>query len=53
MLSHLLTGLLLYGFLGWGLDRWLGTRVFTPIGLLVGVAAAWYLIYIRYVKPRS
>jgi hypothetical protein len=49
-LSYLLSGFLLFGGIGWGLDALLGTRVFTPVGLLGGGAASLYLIYIRYVK---
>jgi hypothetical protein len=49
-LSYLLSGFLLFGGIGWGLDALLETGVFTPIGLLVGGAASVYLIYIRYVK---
>lgn len=51
VLSFLLTGFLLYGGIGWALDRWLGTQVFTPIGILGGGAAAIYLVYVRYVVP--
>jgi F0F1-type ATP synthase assembly protein I len=49
-LSYLLSGFLLFGGIGWGLDWLLGTRVFTLVGLLAGGAASLYLIYIRYVK---
>jgi hypothetical protein len=49
-LSYLLSGFLLFGGAGWGLDALLGTGAFTPIGLLFGGAASLYLIYIRYVK---
>jgi F0F1-type ATP synthase assembly protein I len=49
-LSFLLTGFLLFGGIGWGLDTLLGTRWFLPIGLLVGGAASVYLVYVRYVK---
>jgi hypothetical protein len=36
---------------GWLLDRWLGTSFLLPTGLLVGITAALYLVYIRYGKP--
>jgi hypothetical protein len=49
-LSYLLSGFLLFGGVGWGVDALLGTGAFTPIGLLFGGAASLYLIYIRYVK---
>ena len=49
-LSYLLSGFLLFGAAGWGLDALLGTGAFLPVGLLFGGAASVYLIYIRYVK---
>ena len=49
-LSYLLSGVLLWGAIGWGLDALLGTGAFLPVGLLFGGAASLYLIYIRYVK---
>ncbi len=49
-LSFLLTGFLLFGGIGWGLDTLFGTRWFLPLGLLVGGAASVYLVYVRYVK---
>lgn len=49
-LSHLLTGILLFGGIGWGVDELLDLRGFTVAGLLAGAAASMYLIYVRYVK---
>jgi ATP synthase protein I len=51
VLSYLISGLLLWGGVGWLLDRWLGTSFLLPTGLLVGITAALYLVYIRYGKP--
>ena len=46
--SYLLAGMLVWGGLGWLVDRWRGGGpVFLPIGVLVGVAAALYLVYVR------
>lgn len=50
VLSFLLAGFLLYGGIGWGLDTVFGTRWLLPVGLLVGGAAAAYLIYVRYCR---
>jgi hypothetical protein len=49
-LSYLLSGFLLFGGIGWGLDTLLGAKVLLPAGLLAGGAASLYLIYLRYVK---
>lgn len=49
ILSYLIGGLVLYGGLGWLLDHWTGHEaLFLPIGLVVGIAASLYLIYIRF-----
>ncbi|WP_018653294.1 AtpZ/AtpI family protein [Actinomadura flavalba] len=47
MPSYLLSGMAVYGGLGWLLDRWLGLSVFFPIGILVGLGLAIYLVYLR------
>jgi hypothetical protein len=49
-LGYLLAGLLFWGGVGFALDRWLGTNFLVLIGMLVGGAAAMYLIYVRYGK---
>lgn len=46
--SYLLSGMAVYGGLGWLLDRWLGTSALFPIGILIGLGLALYLVYIRY-----
>lgn len=48
VLAHLLSGLLVWGGAGALLDRVLGTGFALPVGLLVGMATALYLVYIRY-----
>lgn len=48
VLSHLITGILVFGGLGWVLDALLSTRWFLLVGLLAGGAASIALIYIRY-----
>jgi ATP synthase protein I len=46
--SYLLSGMLVYGGLGWLLDRWTGhDSLFTPIGVIVGLAAGLYLSIAR------
>jgi hypothetical protein len=49
-LSFLLSGFLLFGGIGWGLDELFSTRWCTPVGLLAGGTASAYLIFVRYVK---
>ena len=50
IVSHLISGLVIWGGLGWLGDQWLhpsGPLLF-PIGVLVGAALATYLIVIRH-----
>lgn len=42
--GYLLGGMVLYGGLGWLIDKWAGTsNVFAPIGVIFGLAAGLYL----------
>ncbi len=48
IISYLLSGMLVWGGLGWLADRWLGKEsVFLPIGLLFGITAAMYLVVVK------
>jgi ATP synthase protein I len=47
--SLILSGMIFYGGVGWLVDRWVGTeRVFLPIGVVLGLVAALYLVYVRF-----
>ncbi|WP_245974474.1 AtpZ/AtpI family protein [Thermomonospora umbrina] len=46
--SYILSGMAVYGGAGWLLDRWLGTSALFPIGILVGLGLALYLVFHRY-----
>lgn len=48
VLAHLLTGIGVYGGIGYLLDRWWSTGFLTPVGLLLGAAAGLYLVWVRY-----
>jgi F0F1-type ATP synthase assembly protein I len=48
ILGTLVAGVLAWGGIGWLLDRWLGTRYLVALGILVGMAGAFYLIIKRY-----
>src|SRR5207249_1158450 len=44
--GYLLSGMVLYGGLGWLIDRWAGTsNVFAPIGVVFGLAAGLFLTF--------
>jgi F0F1-type ATP synthase assembly protein I len=46
--AYLLSGPLVYGGIGWGLDRWLGTTWIVGVGIVGGMALSLYLIWFRY-----
>lgn len=46
--SYLLSGLLLWGAMGWGLDKWLNTSYFLLAGLIIGVMVSTYLVWLRF-----
>lgn len=46
--AHTLSGLLLFGGLGWLGDRLLGISALLPVGLFVGVAAGMSMVFVRY-----
>ncbi|HKE99479.1 MAG TPA: hypothetical protein VKG45_11170 [Actinomycetes bacterium] len=48
VLGYLVAGVVAWGGIGWLLDRWVGTRLFLPLGVVVGFAGAFYLIIRRY-----
>ena len=48
IVGYLLSGLLFWGGLGYGLDKWLDKNYFTLIGLLVGISGAIYLVWLRF-----
>jgi len=49
--SYLVTGVGVYGLVGWLLDRWLGTAFLLPVGIVVGAALGLYLTYKRFQAP--
>jgi F0F1-type ATP synthase assembly protein I len=51
----MISGMAVWGGAGWLLDRWLDTRVFAPVGIILGMAVAIYLVVARYgaVSPSS
>jgi len=47
-LSYLISGVLLWGGVGWLLDLWLGTRVFVGLGIVLGAAGGVAMVWLRY-----
>jgi F0F1-type ATP synthase assembly protein I len=48
VIGTMISGMAVWGGAGWLLDRWLDTRVFAPVGIIVGMAVAIYLVVARY-----
>ena len=53
MLSYIISGPLLYGGIGWLLDRWLGTEFLVVLGIVGGMALSLYVVFVRYGTPES
>lgn len=48
VVSYLISGPVMFGGIGWALDRWLGTEFLVPVGILAGMAVSLYLVWFRY-----
>lgn len=48
IVAYLLSGMLVWGGVGWLLDEWLNVTLFLPVGLLLGTGLALYIVYVRY-----
>ncbi len=48
ILSIMIAGLLVYGGVGWLLDRWLGTSWWLPIGIVLGVGLGVYYVVVKF-----
>ncbi|CAM4129566.1 AtpZ/AtpI family protein [Janibacter anophelis] len=48
VLAYLITGPLLFGAIGWGIDRWLGVTGFIAAGIIAGMGLSLYTIWLRY-----
>lgn len=51
VLAYLITGPILFGGIGWLLDRWMGTSLLVAVGALAGMALSLYTIWLRYGSP--
>ena len=48
IVGYLLSGLIIWGGIGWGFDQWFGTDYFLLIGMLLGAGASIYLVWLRF-----
>ena len=47
-LGTLISGMAVWGGAGWLLDQWWDTRVFFPVGIILGMAVAIYVVVLRF-----
>jgi ATP synthase protein I len=52
-LSLILSGVLLWGAIGWGVSEWLGSRAWMGAGVLIGGVLGVLLVYLRYGRGQS
>jgi hypothetical protein len=52
-LSLIISGVLLWGAIGWALGRWLDVPVLAGLGLVVGGGLGVLAVYIRYGRAQS
>ena len=50
VVGTLIAGVVVWGGIGWLIDLWLDTTYVKAIGVLVGLAAAIYLVLVRFGK---
>lgn len=46
--GYLLSGLIIWGGIGWALDNWLDKNFFLLGGLLLGASSSLYLTWLRF-----
>ena len=47
-MSSIVSGVLLWGLIGWGVSAWLGSRAWIGAGLVIGGVLGVLLVYLRY-----
>jgi ATP synthase protein I len=48
VVGYLISGIVVWGGIGWLVDEWLDTRIALPAGLIVGMAGGIYLVVKRF-----
>jgi ATP synthase protein I len=51
ILSYMIGGMALYGFIGWLIGRWTGLSFLFPVGMIAGLAFSIVLIIFRVTRP--
>jgi F0F1-type ATP synthase assembly protein I len=51
--GYIVSGVAIYGFLGWLLDRWLGTEFLVAVGIIAGAGLGIYLTFVRFNRAQQ
>jgi ATP synthase protein I len=51
--GYLLSGMIVYGGLGWLIGRWVHSALFFPLGMVIGLALAIVLVIFRFGRSGS
>ncbi|MFA1551512.1 hypothetical protein [Actinomadura chokoriensis] len=51
--SYLLSGMIIWGGIGWLLSKWTHQTWLIPVGLVIGVGLAVYLVYLKFGRHSS
>jgi ATP synthase protein I len=49
--GYLVSGVAIYGILGWLADQWLGTSFLVVLGILLGAGFGIYMTFVRFNRP--
>jgi F0F1-type ATP synthase assembly protein I len=49
--GYLVSGVLMYGLLGWLVDQWWGTSFMVVVGILAGAGLGIYMTFARFNRP--
>ena len=53
VLSTMISGLVVFGGVGWLLDHWWDTRLMMPTGFVIGLALGIYAVVMRFGRPET
>lgn len=51
--GYMVSGVAVYGLLGWGLDQWWGTRFMVAIGIVAGAGLGIYMTMKAFPSPQT